>query len=112
LVFGLTATAAVTEAFGITFVLPLIEAADADNGSIDGSNPVIQFLYSILDLVGARGSTVGILVFIGAIFIAKGFLKFVEGAYASYLRACLNREMMGELFNDYREMDFYMYAIN
>src|SRR5690625_267920 len=112
LVFGLTAIAAVTEAFGITFVLPLIEAADADNGSIDGSNPVIQFLYSILDLVGARGSTVGILVFIGAIFIAKGFLKFVEGAYASYLRADLHREIKGKLFNAYREMDYHYYAHN
>lgn len=112
LVFALTAIAAVTEAFGITFVLPLIEAADADNGSIDGSNPVIQFLYTILEFVGIRESTVGILIFIGVIFIAKGFLKFVEGAYASYLRADLHKEIKGKMFNAYREMDYHYYAHN
>src|SRR5690625_5733481 len=51
-----------------------------------------------------------ILVFIGAIFIAKGFLIVVEGAYASYLRADLHREIKGKLFNAYREMDYHDYA--
>lgn len=112
LIFGLTAAAAITEGFGITLILPLIEAADAGDGSIQGSGRAVQFLYVVLRFIGIEGSIVGILLFIGFIFITKGVLKFIEGGYGSYLKAQLHREIKSKMFNEYREMDYYYYAHN
>lgn len=112
IVFGLTAAAAITEAFGITLILPLIEAADAGDGDLDRSSYAVRIIYSILRFIGIEQSVVGILVFIGFVFIGKGLLKFVEGGYASYLRAQLLREIKGQMFNAYREMDYSYYAHN
>jgi ABC-type multidrug transport system fused ATPase/permease subunit len=112
IVFGLTAAAAITEGFGITLILPLIEAADAGDGGLDGGSTAIRFIYSILGVLGIEESVVGILIFIGVVFIGKGMLKFVEGGYASYLRAQLLREIKSKMFNAYREMDYNYYAHN
>lgn len=112
LVFALTAAAAITEGFGITLVLPLIEAADAGDGGLDKGSYAVRFLYSVLSFLGISDSVVGILVFIGIIFIGKGMIKFVDGGYSSYLRAQLMREIKSKMFNAYREMDYYYYAHN
>lgn len=112
LVFALTAAAAVTEAFGITLILPLIEAAGAGDGGLGKGGTAVQILYAILELIGIEDSVVGILIFIGLIFIGKGLLKFVEGGYASYLRAQLLKEIKGKMFNAYRFMDYRYYADN
>lgn len=112
LVFALTAAAALTEGFGITLLLPLIEAADAGDGSLDQGTFAVRFLYSILTFLGISGSVVGILIFIGIIFIGKGIIKFIEGGYSSFLRAQLMREIKSKMFNAYREMDYYYYAHN
>lgn len=112
LVFALTAAAALTEGFGITLLLPLIEAADAGDGSLDQGTFAVRFLYSILTFLGISDSVVGILIFIGIIFIGKGIIKFIEGGYSSFLRAQLMREIKSKMFNAYREMDYYYYAHN
>lgn len=112
IVFLLTAAAALTEGFGITMILPLIEAAGAGDGGLNSGGTSVQFLYSILSFMGIEGSVVGILIFIGIIFIGKGLLKFVEGGYASYLRAELLKEIKSKMFNAYRMMDYKYYAEN
>lgn len=112
IVFTLTAAAALTEGFGITLILPLIEAAGAGDGGLERGGAAVQFLHSILQFMGIANSVVGILIFIGAIFIGKGLLKFVEGGYASYLRAQLLKEIKGKMFNAYRFMDYSYYADN
>lgn len=112
IVFLLTAAAALTEGFGITMILPLIEAAGAGDGGLNSGGTSVQFLYSILAFMGIEGSVVGILIFIGIIFIGKGLLKFVEGGYASYLRAELLKEIKSKMFNAYRQMDYKYYAEN
>lgn len=112
IVFTLTAVAALTEGFGITLILPLIEAAGAGDGGLERGGAAVQFLYSILGFMGIENSVVGILVFIGVIFIGKGFLKFLEGGYASFLRAQLMKEIKGKMFNAYRFMDYRYYADN
>lgn len=112
LVFALTAAAAITEGFGITLILPLIDAADAGDGGLDDGSVAVRILYSILAFLGISGSVVGILLFIGFVFIGKGLIKFVEGGYSSFLRAQLMREIKGKMFNAYREMDYYYYAHN
>lgn len=112
LVFFLTAAATLTEGLGITLMLPLIEAADAGDGGLNQGGMAIQFLNNILAFIGIRNSVIGILVFIGIIFIVKGVLKFIEGGYASYLRAQLMQEIKGKMFNAYRVMDYSYYAHN
>ncbi len=112
IVFLLTAIAALTEGFGITLILPLIEAAGAADGGLNNGGAAIQILYSILAFMGIEESVVGILIFIGIIFIGKGLLKFVEGGYASYLRAELLKEIKSKMFNAYRLMDYKYYAEN
>ena len=112
LVFALTAAAAITEGFGITLILPLIDAADAGDGGLDDGSIAVRTLYAILSFLGISGSVVGILLFIGIIFIGKGVIKFLDGGYSSFLRAQLMREIKGKMFNAYREMDYYYYAHN
>ena len=112
LVFALTAAAAITEGFGITLILPLIDAADAGEAGLNDGSVAVRILYSILSFLGISGSVVGILLFIGIIFIGKGLIKFVEGGYSSFLRAQLMREIKSKMFNSYREMDYYYYAHN
>lgn len=110
LVFLLTAVAALAEGFGITLVLPLLEAAEAADTGMGEAGRAVQAIYSVLDLFGVSRSVVGILLFIGIVFIGKGLLKFAEGAYASYLRAALMREIKGKMFNAYRDMDYRYYV--
>lgn len=110
IIFALTGAAALTEAFGITLLLPLLETADAESaGSQTGA--VTRFIYDFLDFFGAE-SVVGILLFIGAVFVGKGVLKFSEGVYASYLRAKLMMEIKGSMFNAYRKMGYAYYSRN
>lgn len=112
IVFMLTAAAALTEGFGITLILPLIEAAGAGDGGLDNGSTAVLFLYGILSFMGIEQSVVGILIFIGIIFIIKGLLKFFEGGYTSYLRAQLMQEIKSKMFNAYRLMDYKYYAHN
>jgi len=111
IVFFLTAAAALAEGFGITMLLPLIEAADAGgaNGEVSGVTAVLN---SFLEYIGIGSSMVGILLFIGAIFILKGALKFGEGGYLSYLQARLMVEIKGKMFDAYSTMDYGYYSKN
>lgn len=111
-IFALTAVAALTEGFGITLILPLIEAAEAGDGGFDDGGMAIRAIHAILAFLGIDGSVVGILLFIGVVFIFKAMLKFVEGGYASYLRAQLMKEIKGKMFNAYRGMNYSYYTNN
>lgn len=112
LVFALTAMAAFTEAFGITLILPLIEAAEAGDGGLDGGGSAVRIIYGILNFLGIEGSVIGILIFIGLVFIGKGLLKFIEGGYTSFLRAQLMQEIKSKMFQAYQGMDYSYYAHN
>lgn len=109
IVFFLTAAVAVAEGLGITLLLPLIEAADTGGGGNEQLGGVSAALNSFLETIGIGDSLVGILLFIGAVFIAKGALKFSEGAYLSYLKARLMVEIKGRMFDAYSSMDYTYY---
>lgn len=111
IVFFLTAATALAEGFGITMLLPLIEAADTGNTDREISG-VTAALNSFLEFIGIGSSMVGILLFIGAIFILKGALKFTEGGYLSYLQARLMVEIKGKMFDAYSTMDYGYYSKN
>lgn len=69
-------------------------------------------LHTFLDFIGIGDSMVGILLFIGAVFIAKGVLKFSEGGYLSYLQSRLMIEIKGKMFDAYTTMDYSYYSEN
>jgi subfamily B ATP-binding cassette protein MsbA len=111
IVFVLTVLAAMAEGFGIALLLPLLEATEAGGSeAIDGG--LQQYLYDMLHFIGIGDSVVGILLFIGGVFVLKGFLKFVEGAYNGYLESRLMRELKSKMFQAYSLMDYRYYIKN
>ena len=108
LIFGLTVAAALTEGLGITLLLPLLQSTSTTNAA---ENPgfVQSTLDRLLGWMGIADSTVGILVFIGVVFLAKGALKFAEGGYKSYLQALLFRKLKRQLFDAYCGMQYQYY---
>ncbi|WP_340106371.1 ABC transporter ATP-binding protein [Rhodohalobacter sp. 8-1] len=111
IVFLLTIAVAFAEGFGITLLLPLIEAADVGSSGGQMSRPT-EILLSFLEVIGIGDSMVGILLFIGAVFVAKGALKFSEGGYLSYLKSRLMIEIKGRMFEAYTTMDYSYYSEN
>lgn len=109
IVFVLTAGVAIAEGFGITLLLPLIEAVDASDaeGEMSGAAAALN---TFLDFIGIGGSLIGILLFIGVVFIGKGSLSFAEGAYLSYLKSRLMVEIKGKMFDAYSTMDYGYYS--
>jgi len=108
IVFFLTAAVAFAEGLGITLLLPLIESADAASSDREISG-VAAGLNAMLEFVGIGSSMVGILLFIGVVFMGKGTLVFAESAYLSYLKARLMVEIKGKMFNAYSTMDYKYY---
>lgn len=108
IVFVLTAGVALAEGFGITLLLPLIESIDVSDA--DKASRATVILNSFLNFIGIGTSMVGILFFIGAVFIGKGMLKFAEGGYLAYLKARLMVEIKGKMFDAYSTMDYSYYS--
>jgi ABC-type multidrug transport system fused ATPase/permease subunit len=108
LVFGLTALVAVTEGFGITLLLPLLRATQ-NGGSPDDMGTAEEMLHTFLEWGGIADSVGGILLFISAVFVAKGALKFTKGSYVGYLQSHLLRELKAKLFDAYTGVDYRYY---
>ncbi len=109
IVFVLTMLAAITEAFGIAMVLPLIEMAEMDMGEEEASG-ISLILHNVLNFIGIEGSMIGVLIFIGAIFLMKGVIKFTEEGYKAVLRAKLQREIKKKVFDYYSNMTYDYYC--
>ena len=108
LVFGLTALTALAQGFGITLLLPLLQASQAGNAAGD-MGTAEQVLYDLLAWIGIAGSMPGILAFIAIVFVAKGGLQFAQDGYIGYLQARLLRELKTKLFDGYSRMDYRYY---
>jgi len=109
IVFLLTVLAAVTEAFGISLALPLIKMTGMDMGEEETSG-ITRILQNVLNFIGIGDSMVGVLTFIGGIFLLKGAFKFAEGAYRAVLKASLQREIKKKVFNLYSTMTYDYYC--
>lgn len=108
IVFFLTLLAASTELFGIALLLPLIEMVDSD---IAGDPTTITIiLQAILGFFGIDDSMVGVLLFIAVVFSFKGVIKFAESGYQAVLAATLQKEIKGEMFRYYSNMDYIYYT--
>ncbi len=112
LVFTLSALAAAVEGLGIAMLLPLIVAADVgvDSESMLETSGFNRLLQQVLDALDISGSIVGILLFIGILFICKGGILFLANAYQAHLRADLIKEMKTRLFDRYSHMDYRYYC--
>ena len=70
IVFFLSALAAVTEGFGIAMLLPLIDATGVSLGGESGDHSGVKgVLQAVLNVFGIGNSLVGILLFIGVVFL-------------------------------------------
>jgi len=103
--------AAITEGFGIAFLLPLIEVVGVGNGGW-GKNPseVNASLQAVLSVLGINDSMIGILLFIGFIFLIKGLIVFSDNAYHSHLKSQLMSEIKSLMFDQYSNMDYGYYS--
>ncbi|BHH82673.1 ABC transporter ATP-binding protein [Desulforhopalus sp. 52FAK] len=112
IVFVLSALAAVTESFGISLLLPLIELADIGLASdeVSDDNVVLKGLWILLDYLGIGSSMVSVLFFIAFIFLSKGVIAFVSNAYQSHLKAQLLHEIKSLVFDLYNKMDYGYYS--
>jgi ABC-type multidrug transport system fused ATPase/permease subunit len=109
IIFALTILAALTEAFGITLILPLIEMVEMDMGD-EGVSGITLRLQRILNFIGIGHSMIGILLFIGFVFFIKGLIKFIEGAYKAILQANLQLEIKQKVFDYYSTMNYNYYS--
>ena len=108
IVFVLTLMAALAEGLGIALLLPLLKATETGGaGELDGG--LQELLFDMLHFIGIGDSIVGILVFIGAVFLGKGLLKFAQGGYNGYLQSRLMRELKSKMFDAYCRMDYRYY---
>lgn len=109
IVFFLTGLATATEAFGITLLLPLIELMESSDPDTEVSG-ITGVLQSFLETIGIADSVIGILLFIAGVFMIKGAIKFSTGFYHAVLLSQLLREIKGNLFQKYRNMDYRYYT--
>lgn len=108
ILFGLATLVSLSEGFGIALLLPLLRASQTSE-TPDDMGTAEQLLHDLLASMGIADSVMGILLFIAAVFIGKGLLKFTQGGYKGYLQAQLLRELKGKLFRGYCSMDYQYY---
>ena len=111
IVFALSGLAASTEGFGIALLLPLIEMVGVgDGGGGKNQSNVKSGLQAVLNGMGIGDSMIGILFFIGFVFLIKGLIVFSDNAYHSHLKSQLLREIKGLMFDQYSTMDYGYYS--
>lgn len=116
LIFALSLFAVLCDGLGIALLIPLLRVAQVGEagmggaGSGAGENGIEEFLFDLVSWLGIQDSISGILVFMAAIFVVKGGIKFSEQAYMSHLQARLMREIRGKLFDAYASMDYGAYS--
>jgi len=108
ILFGLATLVSLSEGFGIALLLPLLRASQTQ-GTPEDMGTAEQVLHNLLASMGIADSVMGILLFIAAVFVGKGLLKFAQGGYKGYLQAQLMRELKGRLFEGYCSMDYQYY---
>lgn len=109
LVFVLTVATALAQGFGITLLLPLLQASQTTSGSPENMSTAERLLQDLLQWMGIADSMTGILGFIAVVFIGKGLLQFANGGYQGYLQSRLLRELKRKLFDAYQRMDYRYY---
>jgi ABC-type multidrug transport system fused ATPase/permease subunit len=112
LVFILAGLAAFTEGFGISLLLPLVGLTEIGiaPSSPDSQTGAEAFLREILVFFNIEQSLVGILAFIGMVFLIKGGITFASNAYQSHLKAQLLYEIKSMVYENYSRMTYEYYT--
>ncbi len=108
-VFVLTILAALAQGLGFTMLLPLLRVTQSstNRAELDGFELT---LHKFLQWIGISESLFGILLFIVAIFLVKGIVKFVQVSYVGYLQASLLKELKLGFLDAYNGMSYEYYV--
>ncbi len=109
LIFALGLLAALSEAFGILMMIPLLETLDGSE--VDPSDGIANnILYNIINFLGIQNSTLTILGVITVAFCMKGLIAFGAMSINAILMGSLLRKLKGKLFDHYTNMSFGYYS--
>jgi subfamily B ATP-binding cassette protein MsbA len=108
LIFLLTLSASLAEGLGIVMLLPLLKGIDSNGSEADSF--IGNAAENLLGVFGWADSAIAIIVLITIAFLAKGLLIFGARSLVVYFKAQLLRELKGQLFDAYRQMDLRYYA--
>jgi len=104
----LSLMAVAADSLGIMMLLPLLKISGTTGDNSLGGVP--DLLLTIIKALGIPQTTMGILLFMGAVFLAKGFIKFAEGVFQAYLQARLRRDLKSKLLMYYTTMEYGFYV--
>ena len=105
--FGLSLMAVAADSLGIMMILPLLKVSEMAGGSLGETT---EMLFTFIKALGIPQTTPGVLLFMGAVFLAKGLIKFIEGAVRGYFQAQLEKKLKSRLFKNYTTMDYRFYV--
>jgi len=108
IIFVISLLVALSEGLGISMLLPLIQSSGSLNGNL--SNSITVGIYSLLNFMGVTNLLIGTLVLTVIIFIIKGILKFIEGAYSGRLQSELLRRLTIQMFDSYNRIDYQYFT--
>ncbi|MBK8066840.1 MAG: ABC transporter ATP-binding protein [Rhodanobacteraceae bacterium] len=106
LVFALQVVEALLEGVGILMLLPLLQSLDAEGAA---SGRFATWVTGFLGTLGVSGP-VAVLALIAGVFVVKGAVAFAAGGYGGYLRADLQRNLQGRLYDAYSKMSYSYYS--
>ena len=106
LVFALQVVEALLEGVGILMLLPLLQSLDAEGAA---SGRFATWVTGFLGTLGVSGP-VAVLALIAGVFVVKGTVAFAAGGYGGYLRADLQRNLQGRLYDAYSKMSYSYYS--
>ena len=108
IIFLISLLVALSEGLGISMLLPLIQSSGSLNGNLN--NSITTRIYSFLNLMGVTNLLIGTLVLTVIIFLLKGILKFIEGAYNGKLQSELLRRLTIRMFDSYNTIDYQYFT--
>ena len=108
IIFSFVGVAALLEGVGITLLLPLLKTLQVESEADGGF--AFRLLDSMLEGIGIADSSIGILIFIAALFVVKAGFQFSSKAYEGYLNSCLLFELKEKLFHHFSKMNYQYYT--
>jgi subfamily B ATP-binding cassette protein MsbA len=106
LVFALMLIEAMLEGIGILMLLPLLQSLDASGAA---SGRFASWVSETLASLGVNGP-IAVLGLIAIVFVIKGAVSFAASGYGGYLRADLQKDLQGRLYDAYSRMSYSYYT--
>lgn len=107
-IFIIALLVAFFESLGISMLLPLLQ--NSGKFATEESGRFLRIIYEFLAILNISNSQIGILIFMGFLFLLKGFMKFFEGLYTGLLMEKLLKGLTLKVFDLYQNTD-YQYFI-